>query len=157
ALQGGCMNAVSSLIPQLDALRAGFLACDHRLFIDGRWTEAQSGERIDVLDPATAQRIARIAAGGAADVDAAVKAARRALSTGAWPRMSHAERSKLVYRLADAVERVADELALIETLDAGNPIRSTRHVDVNMAIDSLRYNAGWATKLTGETALSSTE
>jgi phenylacetaldehyde dehydrogenase len=148
------MNAVSSLTPQLDALRAGFLARDHTLFIDGRWTEAASGQRIEVLDPATGKRIARIADGGAADVDAAVKAARRALTTGAWPRMSHAERGKLVYRLADAVEREADEIALIETLDGGNPLRSTRHVDVNMAIDSLRYNAGWATKLTGETALS---
>ncbi|HET7133846.1 MAG TPA: aldehyde dehydrogenase family protein, partial [Gammaproteobacteria bacterium] len=149
------MNAVSSLTPQLDSLRAGFLARDHRLFVNGRWVPAQSGATFEVLDPSTGQRLARAAAGEAADVDAAVKSARAALETGAWPKLAHTERAKLIFKLADAVERHADELALIESLDGGNPLRSTRNVDVHMAIESLRYNAGWATKLTGETALSS--
>jgi phenylacetaldehyde dehydrogenase len=149
------MNAVSSLTPQLDSLRTGFLARDHGLFVNGRWTPAQSGETFEVLDPSTGKRLARAAAGEAADVDAAVKAARAALETGAWPKLTHTERAKLIFRLADAVERNADELALIESLDGGNPLRSTRNVDVHLAIESLRYNAGWATKLTGETALSS--
>ena len=148
------MSAVSALNPRLDALRTGFLARDHRLFVDGRWTEAQSGQYFDVLDPATGGRISRAAAGEAADIDRAVKAARSAFQSGPWPRLTHAERAKLVFRLADAVERNADEIALIETLDGGNPLRSTRNVDVEMAIDSLRYNAGWATKLTGESAVS---
>src|SRR6201987_1380142 len=80
--------------------------------------------------------------------------ARSAFESGPWPRLTHAERANLIFKLADLVERDADEIALIETLDGGNPLRSTRSVDVAMASDSLRYNAGWATKLTGEPALS---
>jgi phenylacetaldehyde dehydrogenase len=148
------MSAVASLTPQLDALRAGFLARAHRLFIDGRWVAAQSGQTFDVLDPSTGTRIAQAAAGEAADIDAAVKAARAALESGPWSRLAHTERAKLIFKLADLVERQADEIALIESLDGGNPLRSTRNVDVNMAVESLRYNAGWATKLAGETALS---
>jgi phenylacetaldehyde dehydrogenase len=148
------MSAVTSLAPQLDALRAGFLARRHGLFIDGHWVAARSGDTFDVLDPSTGTRIAEAAAGEAADVDAAVKAARAALESGPWSRLAHAERAKLIFKLADLVERHADEIALIESLDGGNPLRSTRNVDVNMAIESLSYHAGWATKLTGETALS---
>ncbi|HEY8519681.1 MAG TPA: aldehyde dehydrogenase family protein [Gammaproteobacteria bacterium] len=146
-------QAATPLATLLDTLRDRFLGRDHQLFINGRWTPARSGETFDVLDPATGRPLARAAAGAAADIDDAVRAARAALS-GPWGRLSHAERTKLLLKLADAIEANADELALIETLDAGNPLKSTRHVDVAMAIDSLRYNAGWATKLAGETALS---
>jgi phenylacetaldehyde dehydrogenase len=148
------MSAVTALTLELDALRAGFLARAHRLFIDGRWVPARSGQTFDVLDPSTGAQLAKAAAGEAADVDAAVRAARAALESGPWSRLAHAERAKLIFTLADLVERHADEIALIESLDGGNPLRSTRNVDVNMAIESLRYHAGWATKLTGETALS---
>jgi phenylacetaldehyde dehydrogenase len=148
------MNAALST-SRLDSLRVGFLSRPHLLFIDGKWTPAQSGETFSVLDPSTGAQIAQVAAGNAADVDLAVKAARRAFQKGPWPSMSHAERGNLLLKLADAVERNADELALLESLDGGNPVRSTRHVDINMAINSLRYNAGWTTKLTGETSLSS--
>jgi phenylacetaldehyde dehydrogenase len=133
----------------------GFLSRPHQLFIGGKWVPAVSGETFAVLDPSTGREIAKCAAGGVADVDLAVKAARKAFQSGPWAGMSHAERGKLMLKLADAVERNADELALLESLDGGNPVRSTRHVDLNMAIDSLRYNAGWTTKLTGETALAS--
>ncbi len=149
------MSAVSALTPGLDALRAGFLARRHELFIAGKWRPAQSGQTFEVIDPSTGTPLAHAAAGEAADIDAAVKAARAALDSGPWSKLAHAERAKLIFKLADAVERNADELALIETLDGGNPLRSTRNVDLQMAIDSLRYNAGWATKLTGQTALSS--
>lgn len=148
------MNAAANLLPRLDALRTGFLARPHRLFIDGRWAPAQSGETLAVLDPSTGRPLASVAAGGAADIDAAVKAARKAFESGPWPKLSHGERSRLLYRLADLIERDADELALLESLDGGNPVRSTRAIDVAHSIDSLRYNAGWANKLTGETALS---
>ena len=148
------MSAVSLLNTRLEALRASFLARDHKLFVDGHWVAAQSGQSFDVLDPATGERLARAAAGEAADIDRAVAAARKAFQSGPWPRLTHAERAKLIFKLADAIEHDADEIALIETLDGGNPLRSTRNVDVAMATESLRYNAGWATKLTGETALS---
>ena len=68
------MSAVSPLNPRLEALRTGFLARDHQLFVDGRWVAAQSGQSFDVLDPATGARLARAAAGEAADIDRAFKA-----------------------------------------------------------------------------------
>src|SRR5690606_36322502 len=122
------MNAASSVARELEALRSGFLRREPRLFIGGQWIAAQSGETFDVLDPSTGQPIAKAAAGGAPDVDAAVKAARRAFTSGPWPRMTLAERGKLIGKLADAVEAHADEIALIESLDGGNPLLSTRHV-----------------------------
>ncbi len=150
------MNAAASFSPRVDTLRAAFLSHPHQLLIGGRWVPAASGETLTVLDPASGAALAQVAAGGAADIDQAVQAARRAFESGPWPSMSHAERGRLMLRLADLIERHADEIALIESLDGGNPVASTRHVDVAMAIESVRYNAGWTTKLTGETALSST-
>ncbi len=149
------MNALTAMSPPVDALKAELAAHAHRLYIGGEWREAVSGQTFEVQDPATGTVIARAAAGEAADIDLAVAAARRAFEDGPWPRLAHAERQKLLLRLADALEAHADELALLESLDGGNPVRSTRHVDVAMAVESLRYNAGWATKLTGDTALSS--
>ncbi len=148
------MNAAAAFLPGLDALRSGFLSRPHRLLIDGKWVPAQSGETLTVLDPSTGQTLAEVAAAGKADVDIAVQAARKAFQSGRWPSLTHSERGKLISRLADLIERDADELALLESLDGGNPVRSTRHIDIAMAIESLRYNAGWTTKLTGETALS---
>jgi phenylacetaldehyde dehydrogenase len=150
------MNAVSATAG-LDCLHTGFLAHPLQLFIGGKWLPAQSGQTFAVLDPSTGRDIAQAAAGDAVDVDLAVRAARKAFQAGPWPSMSHAERGKLMLKLADAVERHADELALLESLDGGNPVRMTRHIDIAMAIDSLRYNAGWTTKLTGSTALSSAQ
>lgn len=147
--------ASSSFTPLLDQLRRGFLARAHLLFINGKWVPAQAGGTFAVIDPATGKELALAAAGEAADIDLAVKAARHAFRKGPWPSLSHAERGKVLLKLADAIERNADEIALLESLDGGNPVRSTRHVDIVMAIDSLRYNAGWTTKLTGETSLSS--
>src|SRR6202034_2762855 len=105
------------------------------------------------INPATGRALAAIAAGGAPEIEAAVKAARKAFSTGAWPKMRAAERARLLYRLADAVEGNADEIAWLESLDGGNPVGSVRHVDVAMAIDSLRTSASLADKITGETQL----
>ena len=129
------MNAAASFLPRLDALRSGFLSRPHRLLIDGKWVAAQSGETLTVLDPSTGKPLAEVAAGDRTDVDLAVKAARRAFESGPWPSMSHSERGRLVSRLADLIERDADELALLESLDGGNPVRSTRHIDVAVAIN----------------------
>lgn len=150
------MNAVAAP-SSLDSLYSGFLARTHQLLIDGKWVPAQSGSTLDVLDPSTGKPIAKVAAGDAADIDLAVKAARKAFSSGPWPSMTHAQRNRLIMKLAELVEAHADELALLESLDGGNPLRTVRHVDINMAIESLRYYAGWTTKITGETALSSAQ
>jgi phenylacetaldehyde dehydrogenase len=130
---------------------SAFLAAKHQLLIDGKWVDAKSGTRFDVYDPATGQAIAAVAEADAADVDAAVKAARRAFETGPWSKTSPQDRCKLIWKLADLLEAHADEIAEIESLDNGKPIRDARNVDLPGSYEILRYMAGWATKINGET------
>ena len=130
---------------------ASFLRAPRKLLINGKFVPAKSGETFDVLDPATATRIASVAAGDKTDVDLAVIAARNAFDGGPWPRMTPADRARLIQRLAEAIEANADELALLETLDNGKPLRAARMVDVAASAEKLRYYAGWATKLSGKT------
>jgi phenylacetaldehyde dehydrogenase len=135
----------------LAQVETGFLARPHRLLIDGAWVEARSGRSFSVVNPADGEQIAEVAWGEAADVDLAIQAARRALD-GPWSRLSHAERAALLFALADLVERRADEIALIDTLDNGKPLHEARAIDVTASIGMLRECAGWATKLFGESA-----
>ncbi|NTV11380.1 MAG: aldehyde dehydrogenase family protein [Zoogloea sp.] len=128
-----------------------FLARPKRLLIGGGWCEAASGETLTVIDPATARAFAEVQAGGAEDVARAVAAARLAFESGDWPKMRPVDRERLLLRLADLVEANAQELAEIESLDNGKPLRMARAVDVKLAVDFLRYMAGWATKLEGST------
>ena len=141
------MTEPLQLLPGQQAAMA-FLEKTHRLMIDGRWVDAAYGRRFPVANPATEQVIATVAEGGAADIDLAVKAARRAFE-GSWARTLPAERSKLLWRLADLVEANAAELAIIETLDNGKTLATAMRVDINEAIERLRYYGGWATKLVG--------
>lgn len=122
-----------------------------KLLIDGKWVEARSGKTFPTYNPATEEKIADVAEADAADVDLAVKAARKAFETGDWPKMDARDRGKLLHRLADLVEQHIDELAALETLDNGKPIRDSRQVDLPLTIDCLRYYAGWADKIHGET------
>ncbi len=147
------MNTVSAAVPDpelLARLRTKFAAGSGKLLIGGSWRDAQSGETFATVDPASGQELARVASADAADVDLAVGAARRAFE-GDWARTKPNERSRLLLRLAELVELHAAELALTETLDVGRPIALTRVMDVAGSIEQLRYNAGWATKLAGET------
>jgi len=141
--------AVQSPVGQ--KLAAGFLATRRKLLIGGQWVDARSGETFEVFDPATGQVIAHVAAGDRADVDAAVAAARKAFDGGPWTRMTPAQRAKLIWKLGDAIDANAEELALIETLDNGKPLKIARMADVAGSAEKLRYYAGWATKLTGST------
>ncbi|RJG22063.1 aldehyde dehydrogenase family protein [Massilia cavernae] len=136
---------------QLATLSQGFLAKTHQLFIDGQWHAARGGQSIEVRNPANGQVFAQVAAGEAADIDLAVQAARRAFEGNAWRALGPAGRARLLLKLADAIEANADELALLESLDNGKPVRFARMMDVGGAAECLRYNAGWATKLFGET------
>jgi aldehyde dehydrogenase (NAD+) len=119
--------------------------------IDGQWTPAQSGCTFATIDPATEAVIAQVAEGDAEDIDLAVRAARRAFEQGEWSRMDARERGRLMHRLCDLLEAEADELAALETLDNGKPIRDSRTADIPLAIDCLRYYAGLADKIQGET------
>ncbi|RJF92293.1 aldehyde dehydrogenase family protein [Noviherbaspirillum saxi] len=132
-------------------LTSGFLAHPLRLFIGGEWMEAANGQTIAAEDPATGAVIAHVAAGSTPDVDRAVQAARRAFDGGAWPALSPADRSRLMLRLADLIESNAEELAVLECLDNGKSAMLARVIDVAAAVECLRYHAGWATKLRGET------
>lgn len=127
------------------------LAQPLRLLIDGEWRDCQSGARLDITNPSTGQVFAQAAAGDAADIDAAVRAARRAFDAGSWTSMRPADRARLLWKLAEAIEKHGDELALLETLNTGKPLKMARAFDVTLAAECLRYNAGWATKLNGET------
>src|SRR6516164_5326032 len=89
---------------QLGKAASNFLARKHQLLIDGKWSDAKSGKRFDDFDPATGQVVASVAEGDAADVDEAVKAARRAFDSGPWAKTSPADRSKLIWKLADLLE-----------------------------------------------------
>lgn len=121
-----------------------------KLLIDGRWYDAADGKTIAVHDPATEEKIADIAAASAADVDRAVEAAHRTFESTAWQRMRPLDRGRLLERLALLVERDAEELARLETLDNGKPYGVSRNVDMKFAVDALRYYAGWSSKMAGE-------
>lgn len=127
-----------------------FAASQHGLLIGGRWLGAQSGRTFDSINPATKQKLATVAAAGKADADLAVHAARAALD-GPLAAQKVSERARMLWRLADLVEAHADELAVLETLDNGKPLIESRNFDIPHAIEVIRYNAGWCTKLSGET------
>src|SRR5579871_5779049 len=122
-----------------------------RLLIDGQWVEGS--KKFDTVNPATGEVLTQVAEASAADVDRAVSAARRAFEdrNGPWRKLSASERGRLLWKLADLVEKNVDELAELETLDNGKPIFESRYVDMPMVIDVLRYYAGLATKIHGET------
>lgn len=120
-------------------------------FIGGRWTPAASGKTFETIDPATEEVIAQVAEGDAADIDAAVAAARDAFENGPWGRMDARDRGRLLNKLADAIEQEADELAALESLDNGKPIRDAKAADLPLVIDCLRYYAGYADKIHGQT------
>ncbi|RSF09413.1 aldehyde dehydrogenase family protein [Achromobacter aegrifaciens] len=119
----------------------------NKLFIDGRFVDAAAGGTIDVLNPHDGTLITAIAAAEAEDVDRAVAAAQRAFP--AWSRMAAAERGRLLLKLADLIEANAEELAQLETLDTGHPIRDTRGLDVPRTAGCFRYFGGMADKLQG--------
>ena len=122
-----------------------------QLFIDGQWVPAKSGKTFTTVDPATEEPIADVAEGDSADVDAAVRAARKAFDEGPWPRMNARERGRLMHRLCDLIEAEIDDLATLESLDNGKPWADSRKIDIPLALECLRYYAGWADKIQGST------
>ncbi|WP_417737478.1 aldehyde dehydrogenase family protein [Rosistilla oblonga] len=122
-----------------------------KCFIDGQWVPAESGRTFATVNPATEEVIAQVAEGDAADIDKAALAARRAFESGDWPKMDARDRGKLMMRLADLIEEEIDSLAALESLDNGKPISESRHADLPLVIDCLRYYAGFADKIHGQT------
>jgi aldehyde dehydrogenase (NAD+) len=120
-------------------------------FIGGNWIPAESGKTFETINPATEEVICQVAEGDAADVEKAVAAARRAFDRGDWAKMDARDRGRLMNKLADLMEENLEELAALETLDNGKPIRDARTADLPLAIDCLRYYAGLADKIQGDT------
>jgi acyl-CoA reductase-like NAD-dependent aldehyde dehydrogenase len=130
----------------------GFLQRPHRMLIDGEWVHAVSGKSFATLDPATGEQISEVPYAAAEDVDLAVRAARKAFEDGPWTqKILPPERERILNRIADLIEGATDELAQIEALDNGKPIRYAGPVDVASTVAHVRYYAGWATKIEGET------
>ena len=121
------------------------------MLIGGQWVEAASGKTFETLNPATGEVLARVAEGDAEDINRAVIAARKAFEGAAWSKMSPSQRGRLLMKLADLIEQNAEELATLETLDNGKPIRVSKGGDVPLTADHFRYFAGWATKIEGDT------
>ena len=133
-----------------------FVTTNRRMLINGDWVDANSGDTFHVYNPATGEVMAHVAAGDHADIESAVKSARRAFEEGPWSRMTHADRGKLIWKLADLIEENLEEFAQIESLDNGKPLSVARVADIPLAIDLFRYMSGWASKIEGRTiALSS--
>jgi phenylacetaldehyde dehydrogenase len=143
---------MSELTPNLSLLSEParqFALREHGLFINGSFVACD--ERIAVVDPANGMAITTIARGDGSHVDRAVAAARAAFTDGPWAGLTPAQRSQMIWRLGDLVEAHADELAELESLDNGKPVSDARAGDVTNAYELLRYMAGWATRLTGQT------
>jgi acyl-CoA reductase-like NAD-dependent aldehyde dehydrogenase len=140
----------ATLPDQLSKPAREFVSAEQQLLIDGERVAAHEGRTFETLDPATGQPITAVAQAGFEDVDRAVTAARRALEEGPWPKASAADRARLLNRLADVIEQHADELAEIESLDNGKPVKLAKVVDVASAAAHFRHFAGWAERITGE-------
>ncbi|MCL4777400.1 MAG: aldehyde dehydrogenase family protein [Gammaproteobacteria bacterium] len=135
----------------MSAETAAFLRREQRLFIGGERVAARDGGRIEVLNPATGEPLAQVSAAGAADIDAAVAAARAAFSNGPWPAMGPSARGQLLWRLADLLEAHAPTLTELEILDNGMPLDPAGMLAVPTAVKILRYFSGWPSKLSGHT------
>jgi aldehyde dehydrogenase (NAD+) len=122
-----------------------------QLFIGGKFQDARSGRTFAAINPATEEILAQVAEADAADVDAAVRAARDAFNRKSWRSMGARERAKLLWKVGDSIMKNADELARIETLDNGKPIFESRYVDIPSAAETFYYYAGWCAKIEGET------
>ncbi len=133
----------------LDKRVDDFVGTTRKLFIDGEWVAAASGQTFETPNPANGETLATVAAGDVEDINRAVRAARRAFDDGPWGRLTPSERGRIVWRIGDLILDHLEELAELETLDNGKPIGVARAADVPLAADLFHYMAGWATKIEG--------
>ena len=146
------MNEMTRIAAQpaySDAVRKA-LAREPALFIDGAWVPSTHGRTIAVYDPSTGKEIARVVDASDADVDKAVAAARRAFDDGRWTGLPPYQRQRLIEKLADLLEAATAEIAEIESIDNGKPRAASQGYDIPRSVQTLRYAAGWATRMSGE-------
>jgi len=135
-----------NLAPALESKSVAKIAERYDLFINGKFEKPSSKKYFDTINPANEEKLSSIAEANAADVNKAVVAARTAYEKG-WKKTAPKERAKYIYRIARLIQEHARELAVIETLDGGKPIRESRDFDVPTAANHFFYYAGWADKL----------
>ena len=123
----------------------------NQLWIGNEWSNASSGETFATVNPATGETITEVASAQAADIDRAVAAARGAMDNPEWRDMNPHKRARLLWKLADAIQASADELATLETADNGKPYFESRKVDMPSIVENYRYFAGLADKIQGDT------
>jgi acyl-CoA reductase-like NAD-dependent aldehyde dehydrogenase len=142
--------SVTDLPDQLSDAARAFVSQTRELLIDGEHAPAADRREFETIDPATARPITSVAHAGAEDVDRAVKAARIALEEGKWGTAPAAKRARAMNKLADLIEAHGEELAQLEALDNGKPVKIATIVDVSQTVAWLRYYAGWAERITGD-------
>jgi len=133
------------LSPSMESTQHISLKKQYALFIDGKWVAPNSGKYFPSINPADESHIADISHANEKDVDLAVRAARKAFPS--WSSLAPSERAKYLFRIARIMQEKSRELAVIETLDGGKPIRESRDIDVPLACNHFFYYAGWADKL----------
>ena len=145
------MNALQNDLSKLGAPSRAYLKAGHQLFIDGKFVSSAAGDEIAVVDPTSGLTVSVVPAGNAADIDKAVQAARRAFDVGPWRSMRGSDRERLMLKLAELLEANATEFSEIESVNSGRVLGATRAFDVDLSVSYLRYMAGWATKIHGQT------
>jgi len=144
------MSATAEAV-ELESYTRRFIQEPRKMLIGGQWMPSASGKTFEVVNPATEEVIAHVAEGEAEDIDRAVKAARKAFESGAWPAMTPSARGRMISRVGDLILDNLDEFAELESLDNGKPITIARVADVPLAADMFHYMSGWATKMHGQT------
>jgi len=139
-------DSARNLAPALESRSIAKIKPQYDLFINGKFEKPQSGKYFDTINPADEEKLSEVAEANEADVDKAVKSARNAYDK-TWSKMPAKERAKYIYRIARMMQERARELAIVETLDGGKPIRESRDFDIPMAANHFFYYAGWADKL----------
>src|ERR1700761_4173916 len=143
--------ATAVATPSINSNVSSFVKKKQQLLINGKWVDSASGKTFATYNPATGEVLANVAEGDREDIDRAVKAARAAFETGKWSKTSPAARARMMWKLADLMEQHLEEFAQLESLDNGKPLAVARVADVPLSIENLRYYAGWATKIEGNT------
>jgi phenylacetaldehyde dehydrogenase len=140
-------SPAANMVPEVSR----FVAKRHKNLINGKWVDAVSGKTFPTYNPATAEVLANVAEGEAEDINRAVAAARAAFDSGPWSQLTPSERGRMIWKVADLLEKYTEEFAQLESLDNGKPLAVARVADVPLAVDLFRYMAGWATKIEGNT------
>src|ERR1700685_2307323 len=130
---------------------SSFVSQTQKMLINGKWVDAASGKTFPTFNPATGEVLSRVAEGDREDINRAVDASRAAFDSGPWSKMPAAQRSLLIWRLADLIEKHTEEFAQLESLDNGKPLSVARVADIPGTVALFRYMAGWATKIEGNT------